>query len=229
MDEQTVARWRDLGVLIQKDKALFILRMGVTGGSVTPEYLRFAAELAEKTGATLHLTTRQTVEIQNLPQDCVEDALEQMQLAGIPYAHAGPRLRTIVACPGAPVCRFSCGDTQGMANLLHGVHGDFSGLQVKVKISLTGCRNCCAKPQENDIGFVADGGNGYRVFVGGKLGRRPHLGEELKQPLPDADAVLTFVGRILVWLRENGGEKERLADVIDRLGREQFLSAMNIS
>ncbi len=227
MDEATVARWRELGVLIQKDKSRFILRMGVTGGAVTPEYLRVAAELAADTGATLHLTTRQTVEIQNLPEDRVEEALARIQTAGIPNAYAGPRLRTIVACPGDPVCRFSCGDTQSLAAAIRKEYGDFSGLAVKVKISITGCRNGCAKPQENDIGIMADGKNGYRIFAGGKLGRNPQLGFVVERAFPDAAAVLAFIGRVLGWLRDNGQKKERLADVIARLGRAPFLQAVS--
>lgn len=226
MDEAMVARWRDLGVLIQKDKTKFILRMGVTGGTVTPGYLHTAAALADELGGALHLTTRQTIEIQNLPQERVEEALARMQAAGIPFAYAGPRLRTIVACPGDPVCRFSCGDTQALAAAIRCEHGAFAGLKVKVKISITGCRNGCAKPQENDIGIMAAGKNGYIVFAGGKLGRSPQLGFVVERSFLDASAVLSFIGRVLIWLRDNGQTKERLADVIARLGRETFLQAV---
>ena len=141
MDEETVARWRAQGVLIQKDKNSFILRMAICGGEVTAGLLRFAAALGDDFGASLHLTTRQTIEVQNIPAARVEEALARMAAAGLPQASVGPRLRTIVACPGDPVCRFSAGDTQQLARLIYRQFNNYSGLRTKVKMALTGCRN----------------------------------------------------------------------------------------
>jgi len=61
-----------------------------------------------------------------------------------------------VACPGSSVCRFGFTDVEKLA---FEFDKHFFGKDVpkKFKIALTGCPNSCAKPQENDIGFVAIG------------------------------------------------------------------------
>ena len=226
MDDETVARWREQGVLIQKDKGRFILRMGICGGRVTAGQLRFAAALSEDFGASLHFTTRQTIEVQDIPAARVDEALARMTAAGFPQASVGPRLRTIVACPGDPVCRFSAGDTQQLARRIYQEFGGYSGLRTKIKLSITGCRNSCAKPQEGDIGFMALGRGRYRAYLGGKIGREPVLGFALERELADVQEVLALTGRVLDWLREHGQPKERLAAAIARLGRDKFLAAV---
>lgn len=229
MDEEKIARWRERGALIQKDKERFIIRMGFTGGTVTSARMQEVAGLAQRFGGTLHLTTRQTVEIQNIVAANVDELLDEMQRCGISYAAVGPRLRTVVACPGDPVCRFSAGDTQQLASAIQERFCTFTGLQTKFKVSITGCRNSCAKPQENDLGIMADGKRGYLVFVGGRIGRTPCLGFELDRVLPDASEVLAFMERVLTWLVSNGQKKERLGAAISRVGRQVFLQGVSAS
>jgi anaerobic sulfite reductase subunit C len=81
------------------------------------------------------------------------DAIMQEILeASLLPAVCGPRMRTIVACPGSAVCKFGLMDTTSLANKLDEL---FVGqeLPAKTKLGVSGCPNSCAKPQENDIGL----------------------------------------------------------------------------
>jgi len=225
MNAEQIAALRVRGVLIEKSKGHFVIRLGLVGGSCTPELLRGAAELAERFGnGSIHLTTRQSIEIQNVPEEFIHDALVHMDTLGLPSANSGERVRTIVACPGHPVCCFSTGDTQSLAQSIHSHFSNCEGLNTKVKISITGCPNSCAKPQENDIGIMTVGPKGYRLFIGGRIGRKPSLAIPLDLYAVNEDAVIRFVARTLDWLAKQGKPKERFASVIERVGQELFHS-----
>ncbi len=224
LTEEQIAELRARGVMLQKDKELFIIRVGFCGGRASPQLLRSCAQLSEEFGdGSIHLTTRQTIELNNIPAARVFDAVERMKELEIPEAVSGSRLRTVVACPGSPICRFNRGNTQQLAQEIWETYKHFDGLSCKVKISVTGCINSCAKPQENDIGFMAAGDGSWKVFVGGKIGRQPDLGENLFD-VESHEQALELTGKILNWHRDNGQNKERLATVIKRIGKDKFTS-----
>jgi dissimilatory sulfite reductase (desulfoviridin) alpha/beta subunit len=223
MDAEQITALRVRGALIEKGNEHFVIRLGLLGGSCTPEFLRGVAELAERFGnGSIHLTTRQSIEIQSVPEELIHDALVHMESLKLPSANSGERVRTIVACPGHPVCRFSTGDTQHLAASIHSHFHNYEGLHTKVKISITGCPNSCAKPQENDIGIMTMGPGGYRLFIAGRIGRKPSLAIPLDSYAANEDAVIRFIARTLDWLAEQGKPKERFASVIERVGQELF-------
>ena len=91
-----------------------------------------------------------------------------------------------------------------------------------MKISITGCANSCAKPQENDIGIMAIGKQRYKLFVGGRIGQKPSFAIPLDSYAPNEEAVIRFIGLTLDWLSERGRSKERFSAVIKRLGMKAF-------
>ena len=225
MEPEQIAALRVRGALIEKSKEHFVIRLGLVGGSCSPQFLRAVAELAERFGdGSIHLTTRQSMEIQNVPEELIHEALAHMDALGLPSANSGERVRSIVACPGHPACRFSTGDTQRLAQSIHSHFHHYEGLHTKLKISITGCPNSCAKPQENDIGIMTLGTSGYRLFIAGRIGRKPSLAIPLDSYATNEDAVIRFIARTLDWLAERGKPKERFAGVIERVGQELFHS-----
>ena len=223
MNEVDMAALRRRGVMVQKDPGRFILRLGIIGGSCTAAMLRGAAELAERFGdGTVHLTTRQALEVQHIPEDRLPDALHAMEQMGLPKASSGPGLRTIVACPGHAVCRFARGDTQGIARRIHARFSTYAGLQTKLKIGICGCPNSCAKPQVNDIGIMAAGSKGYKLFIGGRIGRHPALATVLDAHARDEYSLMQFITCVFDWMARNGGPKERFAKVLERMGMDRF-------
>lgn len=227
MKQEEIDALRARGALIQKSKEHFILRLRVTGGYAPAALLRAAANLAERFGdGAVHLSTRQAIELHNIPADAVPDTLACARELGLEGAGSGNTVRTVAACPGDPICRFSLGDTQELARQIHAKYQDYQGLPTKLKIAVTGCPNSCAKPQTNDIGIMAMGKTGYKIFVGGCVGRRPRWAIPLETPAPDADAVLRCIGATLDWLVRHGEPRERLAAVLERLGPQGLIDAI---
>jgi len=145
------------GILKQSQKDYFILRTRIPGGYLKADALGKFMQLAKKYGrGYVHLSTRQCIEIAWIHIKDLDKLRKELKKIGILTGACGPRSRNVVACPGSSVCRFGFTDTEKLAKKFD---KKFFGKTVpkKFKISLTGCLNSCAKPQENDIGFVAIG------------------------------------------------------------------------
>lgn len=142
------------GFLRQRQKDNFIVRFRSLGGNLTSDQLRNLADLADKYGkGYVHVTTRQGAEIPWVGIDDYNSMQEDIKSLGLTTGTCGPRIRTVVACPGNEVCQFGLMNARETAIKLD---KDFFGWEVpiKTKLGVTGCPNSCAKPQENDIGLV---------------------------------------------------------------------------
>ena len=62
---------------------------------------------------------------------------------------------------------------------------------------------------------------GFTIFVGGKVGKRPRMGNMLLRTC-DSDVVFDVLERTINYYRENALEGERLGDVIGRCGLDSF-------
>ncbi len=66
-------------------------------------------------------------------------------------------------------------------------------------------------------GTLAEAAQGYRILVGGKLGRHPQLGRELPG-IFSADQALTVIERCLALFREHFDGHGRFGDIVNRVG-----------
>lgn len=142
------------GFLKQKQKDHFIVRFRSLAGNLTSEQLRQLADMADKYGkGYVHVTTRQGAEIPWVHINDYNEMRGEILAQGLTTGTCGPRIRTVVACPGNEVCSSGLMNSREMALELDRA---FFGREVpmKTKIGVTGCPNSCAKPQENDIGLV---------------------------------------------------------------------------
>lgn len=145
------------GILKQLQKDYFILRTRIPGGYLKSDMLPKFRQIAKKYGKDyVHLSTRQAIEIPWIHIRDLEKLIKELKRLGISRGACGPRSRNIVACPGSSVCRFGFTNVEKLASEFD---RKFFGQDVpkKFKIALTGCPNSCAKPQENDVGFMAVG------------------------------------------------------------------------
>lgn len=141
------------GFMRQKQRDHFSLRLHVVGGSLTADELAAIAKVAERFGnGTVHLTSRQGVEIPFVRLEDVEAIREALAKCGLRPGVCGPRVRTVTACQGNVVCPSASIDCQDIARKLderyYGVE-----LPHKFKFGVTGCRNNCLKAEENDCGI----------------------------------------------------------------------------
>ena len=141
------------GFMKQKQQGFFCMRVAVVGGKLTASNLKVITDISEKYGnGTVHLTSRQSVEIPFLKYEDIEQVKAELAKDGLAPAVCGAGVRTITACQGAEICNSGCIDTYALAKELN---ERYFGRQIphKFKIGVTGCRNNCLKTEENDLGI----------------------------------------------------------------------------
>jgi anaerobic sulfite reductase subunit C len=87
------------------------------------------------------------------------------------------------------------------------------------------CLSCGACIRACPAGTLEEGMNGYRVLLGGKLGRHPRLGEELPG-IHAPEEIPGIVERAVEIYRSLCRKGERLGVILERVGKEKFLEEM---
>jgi len=224
-----------LGIYAQRDTGLFMLRVKTPGGRITTDPLRRLARLAAAftPDYPLHLTTRQDIELHGLPPDAVTRALEGIAEAGLTTLGAcGDTPRNITLCPAGGMCG-GHGDllplVLAVKTYLEGLP-NIDALPRKFKISFSGCREACAQPWINDLGFVMmaldQGRPVFDVIGAGSLGFKPGTGVLLARGVGVADVFACLLAAIRIFQRLGDREhrmRARLRHVRERLGNEVFL------
>lgn len=212
------------GAVLQRDKETYAIAPHLTGGLVTPDQLRTIADVAEKyNAAALKVTGAQRIAIVGLKEDDIDSAWEDLGMK--PGAAIGLCVRSIKICPGTTFCKRGLQDSVDIGSKLDGLyHG--RNLPNKLKIAVSGCPNSCADSHTRDIGLIG-GGKGWIIYVGGKGGVRPRLGDKLVMNV-SPENTLALVEKIIAVYDENAEGKERLGDYIDRVGLETFKEKLNL-
>jgi dissimilatory sulfite reductase (desulfoviridin) alpha/beta subunit len=223
-----IAELKESAIFAEKGAELFTVRFLVVGGLMTPEKLRSVADIAKRFGdGTIHLTTRQSVEIPHIPYKKLPKLREAVKKSPLEPARSGKCVRGIVACPGT-YCKLGSIDTQGLAQTLFKKFGKRKNLPHKFKIAVSGCKHCCSKPQENDLGVMGVD-KGFAIFVGGMAGKTPRWGDKLPITVQAQNELLEMIKKVIDWYEANGNDNERFGAAIERVGLPYLLETLEIS
>ena len=220
----------------------YMLRVAVPYGTLNSAQMTLLAHLADKYDKGYgHFTTRQNIQY-NWPElRDVPDMLSDLADVGMHAIQtSGNTIRNVTADHFAGAAKDEIEDPRPVAELLRQWstdHPEFQGLPRKFKIAVTGCEADRAVIRAHDIGIqvVRNEANeiGYKVIVGGGLGRTPMIGKVLSDfvskadLLPYCEAIVSvynllgrrdnkYKARIKITLHENGIDK------IQELVNERF-------
>ena len=220
----------------------FMCRLRNPNGIIDSHKLRAVAAIAEEFGGGYtHITTRANLQIREIAPQSALAVLERIAEAGLTSRGAGAdNVRNITSNPTAGVDPQELYDTRplGVA-LYHAIlnHRELYGLPRKFNVAFDGGGRVASLEDTNDIGFtavrVAEGkgvpaGIHFRVAVGGITGHGDFAGDlgvliTPEQCLPVAVAIV----RVFIDEGDRTDRKRaRLKYVLDRLGRERFLVAV---
>ncbi|MDR2519188.1 MAG: hypothetical protein LBD13_07260 [Spirochaetaceae bacterium] len=215
------AALKSKGFFEQVQKGVFSLRLCVSGGMVSTEFLKKAIEIAENHGnGQIHVTTRQQIEIPFIPAEKIEAVQQVLHEAAIKTFIGGPRMRSVSACFGAAVCKFGKIDTRALAQAVCDKHFG-QELPAKLKIAVTGCKNNCARVEANDIG-IRGANQGYILYFGGCFGHEPQIGKTIIPALPKQEDVLHALEKTLDFFTRNAAKGERLGKLLGRVGVDEL-------
>ena len=91
----------------------------------------------------------------------------------------------------------------------------------KITIDENACNHCGRCVGKCPFGAVADYIDGYRVYIGGRWGKKVARGRYLDKVFTDREEVLAVVEKAILLFREQGITGERFADTVERIGFEQ--------
>jgi len=153
-DERDYKALKAGGIIRQRQKDKFTVRLKVAGGRLPLERLARILDVAKKYGSDcVHLTVRQSVEIPYVQSTDLDKVREELGEVGQEIATCGARVRVPVACGGCEYNPRGLMDSQRMAMEVSSRffgRGPFAG---KFKMAFSGCPNDCPHSAANDLGF----------------------------------------------------------------------------
>ncbi|KAF5418550.1 MAG: NAD(P)H-nitrite reductase, large subunit [Candidatus Methanocomedens sp.] len=206
------------GAVLQRDRETYAIAPDTPAGIVPPETLRKFADVAEKyNAAAIKITSAQRMVIVGLKEEDIDNAWKDLGMS--PGAAIGLCVRSVKICPGTAFCKRAVSDSLSLGMALHEAYHGMS-LPAKFKMGASGCPNCCAESWVKDIGFIGFK-DGFKVVVGGEAGRKPRIGTELTYAASIDDA-MKVTQDIIDYYKANGKPKERLGELIERIGFTEF-------
>jgi sulfite reductase (NADPH) hemoprotein beta-component len=211
-----------------------MLRVAIPYGLLSAAQLRMLASIARRYDRGYgHFTTRQNIQY-NWPR--LEDTPDILADLASVEMHAiqtsGNCVRNITSDEFAGVAPDEILDPRPFAEILRQwstFHPEFAFLPRKFKIAVNGAKEDRAATAFHDIGLhvqqAANGEVGFRVIVGGGMGRTPVLGPVIREFLPwqhmntYVEAILRVYNR---YGRRDNLYKARIKILVKALGTEEF-------
>jgi sulfite reductase (NADPH) hemoprotein beta-component len=220
------------GLYIQRHAPMF--RIAIPYGLLTSRQMRKLAHLGRHYDRGYgHLTTRQNIQFNWIPLERIPDALAELatvQLHAIQTS--GNCVRNVTADQFAGVAPDEVVDPQLWAEIVRQwstFNPEFNWLPRKFKIAISGSPADRAAILVHDIGLAAlkdkKGEVGFRVAVGGGLGRTPLVGHVIREFLPwqhllsYLDAILRVYNR---FGRRDNMHKARIKIIVKEFGAAKF-------
>ena len=80
------------------------------------------------------------------------------------------------------------------------------------------CNNCGRCVGKCRFDAIEDGQTGYRIYIGGRWGKKVAQGKSLPKVFTDKEEALSVIEKAILLFREQGKTGERFSQTIDRIG-----------
>ena len=137
------------------------------------------------------------------PNNCVKPDLNDLGIVG----QRVPEI-DLSKCRGCKVCQVEKGCPIHVAQMQDG----------KIQIDAEACNHCGRCVNKCPFGAVNESAAGYRIYIGGRWGKKIAQGHLLDKLFTSEEEVIDLVERAILFFRDEGLSGERFADTIERLG-----------
>ena len=220
------------GLYIQRHAPM--LRVSIPYGLLSAAQLRMLAHIAEKYDKGYgHFSTRQNIQF-NWPRlETVPDILAELATVQMHAIQtSGNCIRNITSDHFAGIAEDELEDPRPYCEIIRQwstFHPEFSFLPRKFKIAVSGAENDRAAVQIHDIGIYlvsnSRGETGFKILVGGGLGRTPFIGVCIREFL-EKRHLLSYLEAILRVYNQLGRRdnmhKARIKILVNAVGAEKF-------
>ncbi|MFA6292116.1 MAG: nitrite/sulfite reductase, partial [Victivallales bacterium] len=219
--------------IYEQSSGEFMIRIRVTGGHLPLSDAKTISETAKanKVGY-LHLTTRQDIQLQDVPTEMLYPIVKALVENGIPFkGGGGDTYRNTTACPHSGISPDTIFDVLPYAKAANEfLFEEEKAFQLprKLKIGFSCCEKDSSMAALQDLGFIAklvNGKKGFTVYGAGGMGRESMLGIKLFDFLPEED-LLKCIRAVLELFHEQGDRtnraKARLRHYVAKVGEIEF-------
>ncbi len=218
--------------IYQQRNGDFMVRVRVTGGEITCDKLTGLAGICEAAAGRAHLTSRQAIQLHDIPAAHVAATVQACDRLGLPFRGGGGNTyRNTVVGADSGLSPEGAFDVYPYAHALNRALVRYEkafALPRKFKLGFFAGTRDLLRAATHDLGFVAqvrDGRRGFIVYAGGGMGRESAVGVRLTDFLPAEQALRAAVA--LIALFHDHGDRAnrnqaRLRFVLKRLGPEAF-------
>ncbi len=140
------------------------------------------------------------------PNNCVKPDLNDLGIIGQRVPQIDPE-----KCRGCKVCQIENNCPIHAAKVIDG----------KITIDETACNHCGRCLGKCPFKAVENYTAGYRIYIGGRWGKRVAQGRYLDPVFTSKEEVLAIIEKAILLFREQGITGERFADTVARIGFEQ--------
>ena len=212
----------------------YMLRVAIPYGTLSSRQMRMLAHIARTYDRDYgHFTTRQNIQYNWIKLEEFADLLDDLSKVEMhAFQTSGNCIRNISSDQFAGAAADEVADPRPYAELLRQwstLHPEFSFLPRKFKIAVIASDTDRAAIQLHDIGLQLrrnDAGDlGFRVYVGGGMGRTPVIGSVVRDWIPVGqflsycEAILRVYNR---YGRRDNIYKARIKILVNELGVEEF-------
>ncbi|MFL9878868.1 nitrite/sulfite reductase [Herbaspirillum rhizosphaerae] len=230
-DEFRILRLQN-GLYLQRHA--YMLRIAVPYGLLASRQVRMFAHIARKYDRGYgHFTTRQNIQFNWIKLEDSPDILAELATVEMHAIQtSGNCIRNTTSDELAGVAADEIVDPRPYAELIREwstFHPEFAYLPRKFKIAISGSEQDRAATAVHDIGLHVikneAGEVGFRVLVGGGMGRTPILGSQIRDFLPWKHA-MSYLEAILRVYNQYGRRdniyKARIKILVKAIGPEEF-------
>ncbi len=155
--------------------------------------------------ADVKLPHKFKIAVGGCPNNCVKPDLNDFGIVGqrVPVVD-------LEKCRGCGKCQVSTACPVGASQVVDG----------KLVIDPDKCNNCGRCVGKCPFKAAEESTYGYRVYVGGRWGKRVAQGQKLEKVFLSEEEVLSVLEKAILLFREQGKTGERFADTIARIGFE---------
>jgi len=212
----------------------YMLRVAIPYGTLSGTQMRMLAHIARKYDRDYgHFTTRQNIQYNWIKLEQFADLLDDLSKVEMhAFQTSGNCIRNISSDQFAGAAADELADPRPYAELLRQwstLHPEFSFLPRKFKIAVIASDTDRAAIQLHDIGLQLikneAGDLGFRVYVGGGMGRTPVIGSIVREFIPVgqflsySEAILRVYNR---YGRRDNIYKARIKILVNELGIAEF-------
>jgi sulfite reductase (NADPH) hemoprotein beta-component len=212
----------------------YMLRVAVPYGTMNGRQMRMLAHIARKYDKDYgHFTTRQNIQYNWINLAETPDILAELATVEMHAIQtSGNCIRNISSDQFAGAAADEVEDPRPWAELLRQwstFHPEFTYLPRKFKIAVIGAEEDRAAVKLHDIGlqlYRNDAGEtGFRVFVGGGMGRTPMIAPVIREFLPKADFLSYMEACLRVYNRFGRRDnlyKARIKILVHEIGADEY-------